>query len=107
MIRLLQRVRGANTASTDEDMGNTSLYYAASTDEDTGNTSLHYASKKGWTFIAKQLMKHHFKPTVSNKDDQIPLELAILNNHNKCASFLVRSMEPTRYFTGTSVINMQ
>ena len=33
---------------------------------------------------------------MTNKDDLIPLELAIKNDCNECATFLVKSMEPAR-----------
>ena len=78
MTRLLQR--GANTSTTDKKL----------------NTPLHYAAKKGWTSIAKKLMEHESIPVVTNKDGLMPLELAIHNNHNDCATFLVNSMEPVR-----------
>ena len=78
MVRLLQR--GANTASTDEQQ----------------NTSLHFAAKKGWTSIAKKLMEHQSIPVATNNQRSIPLELAIRNNRNECATFLVKSMEPVR-----------
>ena len=61
------------------------------------NTSLHYAAEKGWTSIAKKLMEHHSIPTDINQKGFTPLELAILNGHNECATFLVKSMEPVRY----------
>ena len=73
--------RGANTSSTDARL----------------NTSLHYAAKKGWTSIAKKLMEHQSIPVATNNQGLIPLELAIQNDHNECATFLVKSMEPVRY----------
>lgn len=79
VIRLLHR--GAKTVISDEKH----------------NTSLHYAAEKGWTSIAKKLIEHNSVPVVANKEGLMPLELAIHNNHNKCASFLVKSMEPIRY----------
>ena len=79
MTRLLQR--GANTITRDK------LH----------NTSLHHAAKNGWTSVAKKLMEHHSIPVVINKEGLTPLELAIRNDHNECATFLVRSMEPLRY----------
>ena len=79
MTRLLDR--GANTSAADRDL----------------NTSLHYAAKKGWTSIAKKLMEHQSLPVVTNKEGFIPLELAIHNDHNECAIFLVKSMEPEKY----------
>ena len=60
------------------------------------NTALHYAAIKGWTSIAKKLLKHH-NVLIVTKDALTPLELAIYNNHNECATFLVRSMDPMRY----------
>jgi len=78
VVRLLQR--GANTASTDE-----RLY-----------TSLHYSAEKGWTSIAKKLMEHQSIPVATNNQGSIPLELAINNDRNECATFLVKSMEPVR-----------
>ena len=78
MTRLLQR--GANTSTTDKDL----------------NTPLHYAAEKGWTSIVKKLMEHQSIPVVTNKDGLMPLELAIRNNRNDCATFLVKSMEPVR-----------
>ena len=79
MTRLLQR--GANTISRDKQH----------------NTSLHYAAKKGWSSVAKTLMEHHGTPALGNKEGLTPLELAIRNDHNECATFLVKSMEPLRY----------
>ena len=61
------------------------------------NTSLHYAAQKGWTSIAKRLMEHQSIPTDTNEEGLTPLELAIRNDHNECATFLVKSMEPVRY----------
>ena len=61
------------------------------------NTSLHYAAQKGWTSITKKLMEHHSIPTATNRKGLTPLELAIRNGHNECATFLVKSMEPVRY----------
>ena len=60
------------------------------------NTSLHYAAQKGWTSIAKKLMEHQSIPTDTNQKGLTPLELAIQNDHNECATFLVKSMEPVR-----------
>ena len=60
------------------------------------NTSLHYAAQKGWTSIAKKLMKHQSILTNTNEERLTPLELAIHNDHNECATFLVKSMEPVR-----------
>ena len=80
MTRLLDR--GANTSAADRgDL----------------NTSLHYAARKGWTSIAKKLMEHQSLPVVKNKEGSIPLESAIENDHNECAIFLVKSMEPEKY----------
>ena len=79
MTRLLQR--GAKTVIMDAEL----------------NTSLHYAAEKGWASIAKQLVEHNSALLVINKNGFIPLELAIHNDHNECASFLVKSMEPIRY----------
>ena len=75
--------REANAASKDEESRN-------------ANTSLHYAAEKGWTAIAKKLMEHQAMPAAENQDGKIPLELAILNDHNECAAFLVKSMVPLR-----------
>jgi len=79
VIILLQRK--ADTIVTDEKL----------------NTPLHYAAEKGWTSIAKRLMEHKSIPYLTNRDGSMPLELAIHNNHNECATFLVKSMEPQRY----------
>ena len=79
MTRLLDR--GANTSASDREL----------------NTSLHYAAKKGWTSIAKKLMEHQSLPVVKNKEGLIPLELAIRNDKNECATFLVKSMEAEKY----------
>ena len=84
MTRLLDR--RANTSAKDRE----------------GNTSLHYAAEKGWTFIAKKLMEHQSLPVVENKKGSIPLELAIEKDHNECAIFLVKSMEPERYIVTQS-----
>ena len=61
------------------------------------NTSLHYAAQNGWTSIAKKLMEHQSIPTDTNQEGLTPLELAVQNGHNECATFLVKSMEPVRY----------
>lgn len=61
------------------------------------NTPLHFAAKKGWTSIAKKLMEHQCMPIEASKEGVMPLELAIKNDHNECATFLVRSMQPLRY----------
>ena len=79
--RLLER--GANTSAADRNL----------------NTSLHYAAKKGWTSIAKTLMEHQSLPVVINRQGLMPLELAIQNDHNECATFLVKSMEPEKYIS--------
>lgn len=63
------------------------------------NTPLHFAAEKGWTSVAKRLMQHRNMAGAINREGQIPLELAILNEHNECATFLVKSMEPARYVT--------
>ena len=78
MTRLLQR--NANIFTTDDEL----------------NTSLHYAANKGWTSIAKMLMKHEDILTLPNKKGLIPLELAICNDHADCATFLVKMMKPIR-----------
>lgn len=79
MTRLLDR--GANTSTADREL----------------NTSLHYAAEKGWTSIVKKLLEHHSLPVVTNKKGLTPLELAILNNHNECATFLIKSIDPEKY----------
>ena len=79
MTRFLDQ--GANTSTVDRKL----------------NTSLHYAARKGWTSIAKKLMEHQSLPDVTNKEGFMPLELAIHNNHDECATFLVKSMEPEKY----------
>ena len=78
VTRLLYR--GANTSAADRQL----------------NTSLHHAARKGWTSIVKKLLEHHSLPLATNKQGLIPLELAILSDHNDCATFLVKSMEPER-----------
>ena len=60
------------------------------------NTPLHHAAKKGWTSIAKRLMEYENTAHMTNEDDLKPLELAIKNDRNECATFLVKSMEPAR-----------
>jgi len=42
-------------------------------------------------------MEHQSLPIVTNRQDLTPLELAIANDHNECATFLVKSMEPEKY----------
>ena len=79
MEKLLQR--GAKADSRDEHQ----------------NTPLHFAAKKGWTSVVVKLMSYQGKAIVKNKDDSIPLELAINFGHNDCATFLVKCMEPGRY----------
>ena len=81
MTRLLER--GVDTVSRDK--------------QHDDNTSLHYAAKKGWTSVAKKLMEHHISPAIPNKKGLTPLEFAIRNDQNECATFLVKSMEPLRY----------
>lgn len=78
MIKLLRRE--ANTRISDDD----------------DNTSLHLAAMKGWTSIAKKLIEHKSVPLDINEEGLIPLELAIRNKHNECATFLVKSMAPKR-----------
>ena len=68
------------------------------------NTPLHYAAKKGWTSIAERLMEHENTAHITNKEGFTPLELAIKNNRNECATFLVKSMEPARYYTCHEII---
>jgi len=72
--------RGASASAADHDL----------------NTSLHHAAEKGWTSITKKLLEHQSLPLATNREGSIPLELAILNDHNECATFLVKSMEPER-----------
>ena len=79
MTILLQR--GANAAIKDENL----------------NTPLHHAAKRGWTSIAKKLVECRNTACDTNKDGHTPLELAILETKNECATFLVKSMEPMRY----------
>ena len=86
MTKLLDR--GANTSTADRDL----------------NTSLHYAARKGWTSITKKLMEHQSLPVAINKQGFMPLELAIHNDHNKCATFLVKSMGAERYIAISSDI---
>ena len=88
VTRLLQRE--PNTCTDIQDTAN-----ACTTDSEL-NTSLHYAAEKGWTSIAKKLMENHSIPTDTNEKGLTPLELAIHNDHNECATFLVKSMEPVR-----------
>jgi len=78
VTRLLHR--GANTSAADRHL----------------NTSLHHAARKGWTAIAKKLLEHQSLPLATNRQGLIPLELAIHKDHNECATFLVKSMEPER-----------
>ena len=66
------------------------------------NTPLHHAAKKGWTAIAKRLMENKNTADITNGEGLTPLELAIKNNHNDCATFLIKSMEPARYVHETS-----
>ena len=66
------------------------------TDEESLNTTLHYAARNGWTSVAKKLMEHKNIADVTNNDGQMPLQFAIRANNDECASFLVKSMEPTR-----------
>lgn len=61
------------------------------------NTPLHYAAAKGWTSIAKKLMENGNTAGEMNRKCETPLELAIRNEHNECATFLVKTMEPCRY----------
>lgn len=62
------------------------------------NTPLHYATKAGWTSsIARKLVEYKSTAGEINQENQTPLELAILNKNNECATFLVKSMEPERY----------
>ena len=42
-------------------------------------------------------MEHQSLPIVTNRQNLTPLELAISNDHNECATFLVKSMEPEKY----------
>ena len=61
------------------------------------NTPLHYAAKTGWTSsIAKKLVEYKNTASDINQENQTPLEMAILNKNNECATFLVKSMEPER-----------
>ena len=41
-------------------------------------------------------MEYENTAHMTNEDDLKPLELAINNDHNECATFLVKSMEPAR-----------
>ena len=66
-------------------------------DEKSSNTTLHYAARNGWTSIAKKIMEHKNIANVTNKDGKTPLEFAITREHDECATFLIKSMEPTRY----------
>ena len=68
----------------------------ASNKDGQSNTLLHYAAKKGWTFIAEKLIEHGSKLDATNKKGEIPLELAIHNNRNECATFLIKKMESLR-----------
>jgi len=72
--------RGANTSAADQNL----------------NTCLHHAARKGWTSITKKLLEHQSLPLATNRQGLIPLELAVLNDHSECATFLVKSMEPER-----------
>ena len=69
---------------------------ASLTDED-GNTPLHHAAGNGWTSVAKRLIEYENTADFTNKKGQVPLKLAIDEEHNECATFLVESMEPVRY----------
>ncbi|XP_065884791.1 transient receptor potential cation channel subfamily A member 1-like isoform X2 [Dysidea avara] len=76
--RLLDR--GANTSAADQNL----------------NTSLHHTARKGWTSITKKLLEHQSLPLATNRQGSIPLELAVINDHDECATFLVKSIEPER-----------
>ena len=76
MTKLLDR--GAVTSAADQQL----------------NTPLHHAARKGWTSITKKLMENQSLPLVTNRQGVTPLELAIHNDRNECATFLVKSMEP-------------
>ena len=65
--------------------------------DEKGNTSLHYAAEKGWTSITRKIMEHQGRPSITNDNGAMPVELAINNDHNECASFLIKSMEPVKY----------
>jgi len=43
-------------------------------------------------------MEYLNTPVVFNKKDETPLELAIINDRNECATFLIKNTEPLRYF---------
>ena len=88
MTRFLDQ--GANTSTADRML----------------NTSLHYAARKGWTSIAKKLMEHQSLPVATNKEGFMPLELAIHNDHDECATFLVKTMEPEKYIA-VMLLNMK
>ena len=81
MFAIIFLQRGANPLAKDEK----------------SNTTLHYAARNGWTSIAKKLMEHKNIADVTNDDGKTPLEFAITSECDECATFLTKSMEPTRY----------
>ena len=79
MTKLLQRKADVNTR------------------DDKYFTSLHYAAKKGHTSVVKRLMEHQKASFNFKEGCQTPLELAIDNDRDECATFLIKNTEPLRY----------
>ena len=78
MIRLLQRGAIVTTAGPD------------------GNTPLHLAAVRGFVNVGKILLGYGAIIMAKNNKKQIPLQVAVKNNHSDFAVLMVKSMEPSR-----------
>ena len=61
-----------------------------------GNTPLHLAAVRGFVNVGRSLLDHDAKTMAKNNEMQIPLQVAIKNNHNDFAVLMTKSMEPSR-----------
>ena len=61
-----------------------------------GNTPLHLAAVRGFVNVGRSLLDHDAKTMAKNNEKQIPLQVAIKNNHSDFAVLMTKSMEPSR-----------
>ena len=61
-----------------------------------GNTPLHLAAVRGFVNVGRSLLDHDAKTMAKNNEKQIPLQVAIKNNHSDFAVLMSKSMEPSR-----------
>ena len=92
--------RGANIATSDKN----------------GNTALHLAANRGFTEVAKELLRWGADPHRKGKNGEIPMEIAInlalsaneenAEDYNNFAATIIQEMEPARYLDNSEVVSV-